>query len=148
MHFLLKEVRTVTRIGKDMGNESQVLITTCCFQYVVCKRIRSGNCGWHRAPWWDCGDPRSDYVKLWWSIAQVGFNSRYLLYCQWLYLPFFFNLRVSRNWKSKMTIWWRYQFCNLWKICNIIGPNTYDIGSFQKLWVKVLTTNQFVYLIS
>ena len=39
---------------------------------------------------------RSDCVKLWWSVAEVGFNSRYWLHCQRLYLPFL-NLRVSRT---------------------------------------------------
>ena len=29
--------------------------------------------------------------------AQVGFNSRYWLHCQWLYHLFFLNLRVSRT---------------------------------------------------
>ena len=31
----------------------------------------------------------------------------------------------------------------MWKSCNIIGPETEDVRSLQKLWIKLLTTNQF-----
>ena len=36
----------------------------------------------------------------------------------------------------------RYYLGNLWKICNIIGSKTKNIRSLQKLFIKVLTTNQ------
>ena len=47
-----------------------------------------------------------------WASWQVGFNSRYWLYCQWLYHLFFLNLRVSRptiknlKWQVETDIIW------------------------------------------
>ena len=44
-----------------------------------------------------------------------------------------------------MTNQWRYYSTNLWQICKIIGPETYDIKRKQKLAAKVLTTSLFFF---
>ena len=46
-----------------------------------------------------CESTKNIRFSVTWSARsrQVGFNSRYWLHCQWLYRPFFLNLRVSRT---------------------------------------------------
>ena len=48
-----------------------------------------------------------------------GHNSRYWLHCYLLRLEF--KGFCDNNWKSKMTIRWRYYSAHLQKICNIAG---------------------------
>ena len=58
---------------------------------------------------------------------QVGFNSRYWLHCQWLYIPSFlleFKGFWDKHWKSKTMNWDRHQ--SIWKICNIVNPETWN----------------------
>ena len=69
------------------------------------------------------------------GLAQDGFTSRYWLHCQWLsslFLEFHVLITKIKNLK--------------WQFGENINFVTF--GKFIKLWVKVLTTNQFVYLIS
>ena len=69
--------------------------------------------------------------------TQVWFNSRYWLHCQYFLLEF--KGFWDKNWKSMMTIQWRYYSGNLRKICDVICPKFLWTHFFLSCWTNDVT---------
>ena len=80
--------------------------------------------------------------------SQVGFHSRYWLNCQWLYRPFFLNLRVSST-KTKNLKWQTGGDINcmtLGKFVTSLIQKLKILGVYKNCKSKIMTINQVLKL--